>query len=101
MKSDELQLTTDQRRKLVEDKRRQIVAIIVRNAIDPRTGAPHPPLRSEQAMEEIRISIEPFKGAEERSKNIIDHLRAVIPLKIDQMRIAGKVFLELGARPFS
>src|SRR3989442_1685534 len=82
MKSGELQLTTDQRRKLVEDKRRQIVAIIVRNAIDPRTGAPHPPLRIEQAMEQIRISIDPFKSAEEQAKNIIDQLRPVIPLKI-------------------
>ena len=41
----ELQLTTDQRRKMLEDKRKQIVAIIARECIDPRTGAPHPPQR--------------------------------------------------------
>jgi len=40
MKSGELQLTTDQRRQLVEEKRKQIVAFIARNCIDPRTGAP-------------------------------------------------------------
>jgi len=101
MKSGKLQLTTDQRRKLVEDKRRQIVAIIVRNAIDPRTGAPHPPLRIEQAMEQIRISIDPFKSAEEQAKNIIDQLRPVIPLKMEQMRIAVKVFPEFAARAFN
>jgi ribosome maturation protein SDO1 len=101
MKSGELQLTTDQRRKLVEDKRRQIVAIIVRNAIDPRTGAPHPPLRIEQAMEQIRISIDPFKSGEEQAKNIIDQLRPVIPLKMEQMRIAVKVFPEFAARAFN
>src|SRR5438094_9212788 len=38
MKSGELQLTTAQRRQLREEKRRQIVTIITRNAIDPRTG---------------------------------------------------------------
>jgi len=44
MKHGELQLTTDQRRQLVEEKRRQIVAFVARNCIDPRTGTPHPPL---------------------------------------------------------
>lgn len=101
MKSGELQLTTEQRRKLVEDKRRQIVAIIVRNATDPRTGAPHPPLRIEQALEQIRVSIDPFKSAEEQAKNIIDLLRPVIPLKMEQMRIAVKVFPEFAARAFN
>src|SRR3989454_5674634 len=101
MKSGELQLTTDQRRQLMDEKRRQIVSIIIRNAIDPRTGAPHPPLRIEQAMEQIRISIDPFKSAEEQAKNIIDQLRPVIPLKMEQMRIAVKVFPEFAARAFN
>src|SRR5207244_6465143 len=54
MKSGELQLTTEQRRQLIDEKRRQIISIISRNAIDPRSGAPHPPLRIEQALEQIR-----------------------------------------------
>lgn len=101
MKSGELQLTTEQRRKLVEDKRKQIISIISRNAIDPRTGAPHPPLRIEQAMEQIRLSIDPFKGAEEQAKLIIDELRPIIPLKMEQMRIAVKVFPEFAARAYN
>src|SRR5207245_6298631 len=67
MKSGELQLTTEQRRQLIEEKRRQIVAIITRNAIDPRTGTPHPPLRTEQAMGQVRLAIHPFKKAGEHS----------------------------------
>src|SRR5213593_4566127 len=101
MKSGELQLTTDQRRKLVEDKRRQIVSIIIRNAIDPRTGAPHPPLRIEQAMGQIRLSIDPFKSAEEQSKQVIEELRPILPLKMEQMRIAVKVFAEHAARAYN
>src|SRR6058998_4257020 len=101
MKSGELQLTTDQRRKLVEDKRRQIVAIIVRNAIDPRTGAPHPPLRIEQAMEQIRISIDPFKSAEEQAKLVIEELRPILPLKMEQMKVAVKVYPEHAARAYN
>lgn len=101
MKSGELQLTTEQRRQLVEDKRRQIVSIITRNALDPRTGTPHPPLRIEQAMGQIRLSIDPYKSAEEQAKVVIEELRPVLPLKIEQMKIAVKVFPEHAARAYN
>ena len=101
MKSGELQLTTDQRRQLVEDKRKQITSIISRNAIDPRTNTPHPPLRIEQAMEQVRLSIDPYKSAEEQAKLVIEELRPILPLKIEQMRIAVKVFPEHAARAYN
>ncbi len=101
MKSGELQLTTEQRHQLIEEKRRQIVSIITRNAIDPRTGAPHPPLRIEQAMAQIRLSIDPYKSAEEQSKVVIDELRPILPLKMEQMRVAVKVFPEHAARAYN
>jgi ribosome maturation protein SDO1 len=101
MKSGELQLTTDQRRQLVEDKRKQIISIISRNAIDPRTNTPHPPLRIEQAMEQVRLSIDPYKSAEEQAKLVIEELRPILPLKIEQMRIAVKVFPEHAARAYN
>jgi ribosome maturation protein SDO1 len=101
MKTGELQLTTEQRRQLVDEKRRQIVSIITRNAIDPRTGAPHPPLRIEQALEQIRISIDPYKSAEEQSKLVIEELRPILPLKMEQMRVAVKVFAEHAARAYN
>jgi len=101
MKTGELQLTTDQRRQLIEEKRRQVVSIISRNAIDPRTGAPHPPLRIEQALEQIRISIDPYRSAEEQAKQVIEDLRPVLPIKMEQMRIAVKVFPEHAARAYN
>ena len=101
MKTGELQLTTDQRRQLVEEKRRQIISIIARNCIDPRTGAPHPPLRIEQALEQIRLSIDPYKSAEEQAKTVIEELRPILPLKTDQMRISVKVFPEYAARAYN
>ena len=101
MRAGELQLTTEQRRQLIEEKRRQIISIIARNAIDPRSGAPHPPLRIEQALEQIRISIDPYKSAEEQAKQVIEDLRPVLPIKMEQMRIAVKVFPEHAARAYN
>ena len=94
----ELQLTTEQRHRLVEEKRRQIVAFIARHCIDPRTGFPHPPLRIEQAMSQVRLVIDPFKSGEEQAKMVIDELRPILPLKIEQMRIAVKIPPEYAAR---
>jgi len=101
MKHGELQLTTDQRRQLVEEKKKQIVSIIARNALDPRTGTPHPPLRIEQATSQIRLSIDPYKSAEEQSKDVIEELRPILPIKMEQMRIAVKVFPEHAARAYN
>src|SRR6266699_3036764 len=69
MKSGELQLTTEQRRQLIDEKRRQIISIISRNAIDPRSGAPHPPLRIEQAIEQMRIAVKVFPEHAARAYN--------------------------------
>ncbi len=61
LKRGTLQLTTEQRRKMVEDKRRQIIDFISRQAVDPKTNLPHPPMRIENAMEQIRYPIDPYK----------------------------------------
>ena len=58
LKKGTLQLTTDQRKHMVEEKRKQIISFISRECIDPKTNLPHPPLRIEQAMKQIHLPIE-------------------------------------------
>jgi len=91
LKKGTLQLTTEQRKQLVEEKRRQIVSFISRECIDPKTNLPHPPLRIEQAMKQIRFSIEPSKGVEEQAKDIIKLLRPIIPLKMEKISVAVRI----------
>ena len=94
----ELQLTTEQRHRLVEEKRKQIIAFISRNCTDPRTGFPHPPLRIEQAMSQLRLVIDPFKSGEEQARDIIDELRPILPLRFEKIRIAIKIPPEHAAK---
>src|SRR4030066_1668990 len=61
----EIQLTTEQRRQMLEAKRRQIIQYIAANAINPQTGAPHPPPRIAIAMEGERGPVDPCKGGAE------------------------------------
>jgi ribosome maturation protein SDO1 len=87
LKKGQLQLTTEQRRKMVEDKRKQIIDFISRQAVDPKTNLPHPPMRIENAMEQIRYPIDPYKPVEEQARDIIKLLRPILPLKVEQLSL--------------
>jgi len=91
IKQGELQITAEQRRKLIEDKRKQIIAFITKNCVDPRTNLPIPALRVEQAMDQVKVSIDPFKEAEGQALKVIDALKSVLPLKIERVKLEVKV----------
>jgi ribosome maturation protein SDO1 len=86
-----IQLTTEQRRAMQENKRKQIIATIARNAINPQTGAPHPPQRIELAMEEAKVHIDAFKPVEAQVQEVLNALRPLIPIKFDKVRIAVRL----------
>jgi len=96
----QLQLTTDQRRQLTEAKRKQIIAFIARNAVDPKTNMPHPPMRIEQAMEKIHYSIDPFTEAEEQAKDILKLLRPIIPIRMENINVEIRIPTEHAARAY-
>jgi ribosome maturation protein SDO1 len=91
MQHGEVQLTTEQKKRKLEEKRKQIVAILLREAIDPRTKAPHTQIRIEQAMEQVRLHIEPFKDAREQLDDVVKALRPVLPMKFEKVKVAVKV----------
>ncbi|MCW1296661.1 MAG: ribosome assembly factor SBDS [Candidatus Parvarchaeota archaeon] len=87
IKEGEIQLTTEYRRKLVEDKKKQIIDAISKKAIDPRTNLPIPPTRIELAMEQARVHIDPFKSIDEQVKSVIDAIKFILPIKIEKKKI--------------
>jgi ribosome maturation protein SDO1 len=95
-----LQLTTEQRRKMIEDKRKQVIDFISRQAVDPKTNLPHPPLRIENAMEQIRYPIDPHKPMEEQARDIVKLLRPILPLKIEQISLSIHIPAEYSARAY-
>ncbi len=91
IRSGEVQLTTDQRRRMVDERRKQIITLISRLAINPQTGSPHPPLRIEMALEQVRFHPEPFKSAEEQMDSAVKLLRPLLPIKFEVRTIAVKI----------
>lgn len=86
-----IQLTTEQRRKMQDQKRKQIIATISRNAINPQTNAPHPPQRLEIALNEAKVHIDPFKSTDEQVKKIVEKLRPIIPIRMEKIIVAVKL----------
>lgn len=87
----ELQLTTAQRKKLLEEKRLRLINLIAINCIDPRSKAPHPPARIEKALDEARFGIDAFKSAEEQMEKAIESIREIIPISMEHARVAVKI----------
>jgi len=87
----EVQITAEQRREMLEVKKKQIITFISRNSIDPRTNAPHPPARIERALEEAKVHIDIFKPVEAQIKDIVKALKPILPLKFEEMEIAIKI----------
>jgi ribosome maturation protein SDO1 len=87
----EIQLTTEQRREMREQKRKAVVNYLARHALNPQTGNPHPPQRIENAMEEVRFHADPFRSTEEQAEELLDKLRPKIPIKIETVRVDVRI----------
>lgn len=97
----DLNLTTEQRRKMISEKRKQIVEFIAKTYVDPRSHLPHPPLRIEQALDDVRVSIDPHKNTEEQTKDIVEKLRTIIPLKSENLTLEITVPAQYAAQSYS
>ncbi len=82
-----LNLTTDQRRKMIDEKKKQIVQFIVKTYVDPKSHLPHPPIRVEQAMKDARVSVDPQKSVDEQMQDIVEKLRSIIALKSENLQL--------------
>jgi len=98
IKDGEVQLTTEQRRKMVEAKRIEIATVISRQCVDPKTHAPHPQQRILNAMGEVHIDIDPFKEAKDQVPQVINKLQPIIPLSFEKMTVAIRVPTEFAGR---
>ncbi|MCE8424396.1 MAG: ribosome assembly factor SBDS [Candidatus Methanoperedens sp.] len=96
----ELHLTTEQRKNLQDEKKRQVITFIARNAINPQTRAPHPPARIESAMDEAGVHIDPMKSVDEMVEVAMKALRPLIPIRFEEVKIAIKIPPEFAARAY-
>jgi ribosome maturation protein SDO1 len=94
----ELPLTAEQRRELIENKKKQIIDFISRNAVDPKAHLPIPRTRIELALEQAKIQIDPNKDVEAQALQIVKELSKIMPIKLARALLEIKVPSQYSSR---
>ncbi len=87
----EIHWTQAQREEEMQKKLKQIITIISKNAINPQNKKPHPYQRIEKAIEEANVKIDLMRNAEEQVDDVVKSIRAIIPIRIEQVEMAIKL----------
>lgn len=95
-----IQLTSEYRTNLREQKRKQIINMLHVNGVDPKTHIPHPPQRIENALDEIKFHVDEFTSVQEQVQDCLKKLRTVLPIKFEVKEIAVKIPSDFAAKSY-
>lgn len=101
LKKGELNLTTEQRRNMIDQKKRQVIEFISTRYIDPKSGLPHPPLRIQQAIIDAKSSIDLNKSFEEQIQKTVEKIRFLLPLKSENISLVITIPTQYSGKSFS
>jgi ribosome maturation protein SDO1 len=101
LKKGNIQLTAQQKRDMQEEKRRMVINKIARESINPQNGLPHPVKRIENAMDETKIKIDPFKSVDEQVKITLKAIKVKIPIRFEKVRIVVKLPGDVAGNAYS
>lgn len=101
IKEGELQLTTEQKRKMIEQKKIQIANIISKKGINPQTNTPHPPQRIITAMEQAGVNIDPFMDAELQVDKVLKSIKSILPIKFQKVTLRLKIPAQYSGSAYS
>ncbi len=101
VKQGELQLTTDQRRQMVDQKKTQIASLISRRGINPQTNTPHPPQRIVHAMNQAGINVDPFVDAELQVDKVLKTIKTIIPIKFENVILQIKIPAQFAGKSYT
>ncbi len=87
----EVQLTTSQKQLLAENREKEIIDYIAKNAHDPKAKTPIPVQRLVNAFIELKIKINITKQKEKEIEEIIDKLKRIMPISLEKIIIDVEV----------
>jgi ribosome maturation protein SDO1 len=96
----EIPLTAEYKEGLREQKKRQIINIIHRNAVDPQTHTPHPPQRIEAALSDAKFHVDEVKDVNRQVEDALKAIRPILAIKFEIKEIAAKIPAEYAAKSY-
>lgn len=94
----DIQLTTEYREKLREEKKKNIIYKIHKISIDPKTNLPHPETRIESAMEEAKVKIDEYKKAEDQVQEIISKINSIMPIRVEEKNLQIRIPVQFATK---
>ena len=86
VKNGEILLTQEYREESRDARLKQVVDILSRNAIDPKTGNPHTPERIKNALEQAGVNIK-NTPIESQIPEIVSKISLILPIRLQTKRI--------------
>jgi len=87
----EVQITTEQRKQMLEEKTKAIASLISKRGVNPQNNMPHPTDRILRAMEQAKVRIDINKRVEEQIESVLEGIQKIIPIKFEKIQIAIKI----------
>lgn len=86
VKSGEVQTTQEHRDAEYDKKIKQVVDFLAANAIEPKSGHPHPPERIKMALEQAHVNVKngPIEG---QISEIMEAISSIIPIRIETRKV--------------
>ena len=101
IKKGDMQLSAEYRNKIRENKRKQIINIIHRNGVDPKTHLPHPVTRIENAFEEAKFHVDEFLSVQQQVQEVLKKLQPILPIKFEVKELAVKIGPEYAGKAYA
>jgi ribosome maturation protein SDO1 len=84
IKEGSIQIDDDYKDRLRNDKKRQLIEILVKNTADANTGQPLTATRLNNALTEAKIHLDIFRKVEEQVDETVVKLKPVLPLTFER-----------------
>ncbi len=91
LKEGDIQLTQEQRKKMLEQKEKRILMTLARETWNPQARVPHPKERIERALEEAKFRVDPLRPVSEQVQAAFKALRPLLPIAFERVKVAIKV----------
>ena len=91
LKTGKYSLTAQEKREMVETRKVEVINFIHDNFIDSSSRVPHPMVRIENALKEIKANIDPEVDAEHNVRSILPKLQTII--RLTETSIEGQVVI--------
>jgi len=101
LKEGEIQITTEQRKEMTEQKRHLIATLISKRGINPQTNTPHPEQRILNAMHQAGVNIDPFIDAELQLDKVVKAIKPILPLKFQNVTLQIKIPPQFAGKAYS